>query len=316
MIKGISAGGGMPSLSASDLDRYLNDYQALGVDWIRFDFDWSDIQSSGPSSYNWSPYDAVVNAAYARGIKVLGVIGYCPTWALPSGCSDVYHCPPLNVADYAAFAASVASRYSGMGVHTWEIWNEPNGGTFSIAAYTALIKASYTAIKQVDGCAFVLTGGTQPAATSGSSYSPPDFLTGIYANGGKGYFDAVAHHPYCYSSGFVFPFYADWSAWSQMQDTYTNMRSVMAQNSDQTKKIWATEFGSPSGGGSNAISEADQSSLVKNAYNLFRSYSWSGPLFWYSYKDRCSTTTNTECYFGLVRADYSHKPAYKTYSKI
>jgi hypothetical protein len=221
----------------------------------------------------------------------------------------MYHSPPQNAADYANFAGQVAARYAPMGVHTWEIWNEPNGGTFTTASYTALLKAAYTAIKQADPGAFVLTGGTQPAATNGTDISPIDFLAGIYQNGGKGYFDAVAHHPYCYAAGFVFPFYAEWSAWSQMQDTSTSLRSIMTANGDQAKKIWATEFGAPTSGDSNEISESDQALLVKNAHHLFHSYSWAGPLFWYTYKDDSDG-------FGLACADFSHKPAYRAYQRI
>src|SRR5437899_4123211 len=105
-----------------------------------------------------------------------------------------------------------------------------------------MIKSAYPAIKNADATAFVLAGSTEPGVTSGTSYSPIDFLTGIYQNGGKGYFDGVSHHPYCFdaiASGFNCPTaYADWSAWSQMQDTNPSLRSVMTANGDQDKKIW------------------------------------------------------------------------------
>lgn len=303
--------------SSTDINRYLNDYHSLGANWIRFDFDWAYIQADGPTSYNWAANDAAVASAQARGIKVLGIIAYVPQWALPSGCTDSYRCAPKNASDFAAFAAKVAARYAPMGVHTWEIWNEPNlSGKFTAPTYTALLQATYTAIKQVDPTAFILNGGLGPAVTNGTDISPCDFLAGIYQSGGKGSFEAIAHHPYCFHAGFAFPFYQDWSAWSQMQDTPTSLRSIMIANGDQSKQIWATEFGAPSGGSSNAMSEADQALLVKNAYHLFHSYAWSGPLFWYTYKDPCTTPTSEECYFGLVRSDYSHKSAYRAYQRI
>jgi hypothetical protein len=307
MTIGIAAGGSIQSLSPDELNRQLNDYQSLGAEWIRFDFNWADIQAGGPTTYKWAPYDAVVQAALARGLSVLGTIDYTPAWELPSGYSDLYHSPPKSANDYAGFCTQVVTRYAPMGVHAWEIWNEPNN-TFIIADYTSLLKAAYPAIKQADPSALVLTGGTQPFAAN--AIAPTEFLTGIYQNGGGGSFDAVAHHPYCYSTGFVFPFYAEWSAWSQMQDTQISLRSIMTANRDQGKQIWITEFGAPTSEDPNAISEADQALLVTNAYNLFQAYSWSGPLFWFSYKDYTGGN------FGLVRPDYSHKPSYKAYQSI
>lgn len=316
-LYGIAAGDSLEK-SSTNINQYLDDYKNLGAQWVRFDFDWVDIQSGGKTSYNWSRYDEAVAAANARGIKVLGIITYTPQWELPTGCTNLYNCPPKSTADFTHFAATVTARYAPKGVHYWEIWNEPNvGKRFTAAAYTRLLKSVYPAIKNADSGAFVLTGGTAPAITNGTDISPIDFLTGIYQNGGKKYFDAVAHHPYCFSPGFNCPkSYADWSAWSQMQDTHLSLRSVMIANGDQNKKIWATEFGAPTGGGSQAVSEAQQAQMVTDAYSLFNSYSWSGPLFWYTYKDPCTTTTNLECFFGLVRPDFSQKPAYAAYKGL
>jgi polysaccharide biosynthesis protein PslG len=316
-LYGIAAGGSMISLSSTDLNHYLDDYKTLGTQWLRFDFAWPYIQPNSSTSYDWTANDAVVNAATSRGIKVLGIIDYTPQWELPSGCTDVYHCPPKNNADYATFAATVAARYASVGVHYWEIWNEPNGNTFTPAGYTAMLKAAYPAIKQADPSAFVLAGGSMPSATGGGSYSPVDFLTGMYQNGAKGYFDALAHHPYCFAGSFNCPTtFEQWSAWSQMQDTNPSLRSVMTANGDQNKQIWATEFGAPTGGSSQGVSESQQAQMVTDAYTLFNSYSWAGPLFWYAYKDLCTTTTDIECYFGLVRPDYSQKPSYAAYQTL
>lgn len=314
---GIAAGDSMQMINNNELNRYLDDYKMLGAQWIRFDFDWAEIQSDGITTYNWSKNDAAVKAANARGIKVLGVVSYTPQWQLPSGCINKYGCPPNNSTDYAQFAATVAKRYAPMGVHYWEIWNEPNGKAFTAAAYTSLLKSAYTAIKQVDPTAFILAGGSNGELTRGKKISPTDFLTGIYQNGGKGYFDALAYHPYCFSGQFNCPTaYADWSGWSQMQDTNPSLRSIMIANGDQDKKIWATEFGAPTGGSKQAVSEAQQAQMVTDAYTLFASYSWAGPLFWHTYRDPCSRAKNIECFFGLVRNDYSHKPAYAAYQSL
>src|SRR6185437_9266786 len=121
---------------------------------------------------NWAPQDAVVKGAMARGIQILGTIAYTPAWARASGTTDKY--PPTNISDYGNFCKATAQHFGPMGVHAYEVWNEPNtGGMFSpspnIAKYTAMLKACYTAIKSVDSNSIVMTGGTAPAG----SYNNP-----------------------------------------------------------------------------------------------------------------------------------------------
>ena len=173
---------------------------------------------------------------------------YTPGWARPSGTSATYGPDP---AKYAAFAKVAAAHYSALGVHAYEVWNEPNMKSFwtpspNVGDYTRLLKAAYPAIKGADPQATVLTGGTAPAPDDGTSYSPVTFLKGIYANGGGNSFDAVSHHPYCWPA---FPGDPEaWSAWYQMYGTSPSLRSLMTSNGDGGKKIWATEFGAPTDG--------------------------------------------------------------------
>ena len=197
---GISAGGAIQGEDATTLARDLDAMEAVGSQWIRIDISWAQIQAGGPTSYNWTAIHRLVQGANARGMKVLGVIEYTPSWARPSGTSATYGPDP---ATYATFARKAAEHYGPMGVHAYEIWNEPNISAFwtpkpNPAHYSLLLKAAYPAIKSADPQATVLSGGTAPAATNGTNYWPTDWLAEVYANGGGGYFDAVSHHPYCF----------------------------------------------------------------------------------------------------------------------
>src|SRR5207248_11741382 len=101
-------------------------------------------------------------------------------------------------------------------------------------------------------------------------------LKGVYANGGRGYFDAVGDHPYCYNGTFNCPnTYSLTSAWSQIADTPQSLVGLMNANGDGNKKIWATEFGAPTNG-TNAVTEAHQASMITDAYALWKSYPFSG----------------------------------------
>jgi hypothetical protein len=77
-------------------------------------------------------------------------------------------------------------------------------------------------------------------------------------------------------------------------------------------------FGTPTNGPDPAwyVSEAQQSQMLTTTINLYQSYNWVGPLMWYTYKDGGTTTDTNENFFGLVRADYSQKPAYQTMKDI
>jgi hypothetical protein len=311
---GISAGGGIQDQDAATLGNDLDAIRAVGSRWIRIDINWAVIQAGGPSSYNWAPFDRVVQGATQRGINVLGIIAYTPGWARPAGTNSHYG---ANPAQFAAFVSAAVQHYSALGVHAYEVWNEPNISAFwgpkpNPVAYTNLLKAAYGEIKAADPQATVLSGGTAPANSDGTNYAPVDWLTAIYANGGGDSFDAVSHHPYCWPAlpgdG------VSWSAWHQMYGTSPSVRSVMVAHGDSDKKIWGTEFGAPTNGTPGSyVSESDQAKMISRAYELWGSYSWAGPLFTYQARDIGTTTDTRENFFGLLRYDYSQKPAYAAY---
>jgi hypothetical protein len=284
---------------------------------LRFDINWSQIQNGGPASYSWTNIDRVVSGARSRGMEPLGVIIFTPAWARPAGTSARY---APDATQYAAFASTAVAHYAALGVHTYEVWNEANIQTFwqpapNVAGYTKVLKAAYTAIKGADPTATVLTAGTAPAPSNGTNVSPVDFLSGVYANGGKGSFDAVAHHPYAWPA---YPGDAKtWSAWYQMYGTTPSLRSVMQANGDSAKKIWATEFGAPTSGPAGSfVDEATQAQMLTKAYTLWSSYSWSGPLLWYAGRDQGTTTDTRENFFGMLRYDFSPKPSYTSFEAL
>ena len=312
---GFALGGGFQNESDADRGRDLDLVSSAGASWVRMDVNWSMIQAQGPSSYDWAPFDRVASAARSRGFRVLATILYTPGWARPAGGTATT--PPARLDDYVAFARQAARHYAPLGIHAYEIWNEPNITAFwqprpDVAVYTAMLRGASAAIKSVDPHAVIVTGGTSPAPDSGGNISPVSFLRGIYANGGRSAFDAVAHHPYCWPA---LPGDAQaWSAWYQMYGTSPSLRSVMTDNGDAGKQIWATEFGAPTNGPAGSfVSEQTQATMVTRAFQLFRSYKWAGPLFWYSGRDLGTATTTRENFFGVVRNDFSAKPAFAAY---
>lgn len=290
-----------------------------GSQWVRLDIEWASVQWAGPTTYNWTPYDNAVNAAVANNMKVLGVLDYTPAWARSAGTTKMY--PPTNVSDYVNFVRQAVRRYMKVGVHHWEIWNEPNSQTFwkpkpDATAYANLLKAAYQAIKEEDPTATVISAGLSPAADDGTNIAPVTFLDSVYKAGARTAMDAVGFHPYSFPA---MPSDAyKWNAWQQMENTSPSLRSVMSQNGDADKKIWITEYGAPTNGpqGSTAVSEQQQADMLNEAYRLAMTFDWAGPMMWYSFKDKGTSTSTMENFFGLLRADNSQKPAYSVYRSL
>lgn len=308
-------------LSDKDLDALFADYAELGVQLFRFDLAWSVVQKAGPDSYDWTQIDRLVSGANRHGIQMLACLTFVPKWVRTTGGFTSSE----NIAAFASFSAKAVARYHVNGINSWEIWNEPNLKTFwetgpDPALYTKVLKAAYAAIKSVDPTSTVIAGGLSPARTTDTSKSPPrwisarSFLSEMYASGAKDHFDAVGFHPY--SAPLMPSSPAPWSGWQMMASTSPNLRSIMAANGDAGKKIWMTEFGAATNELVSEVSEQKQAEMLQEAYSLAGEYSWSGPLFWYSYRDRGTNPADKEDWFGLISASNTKKRAYDVYRSI
>jgi hypothetical protein len=323
---GVATGGTLPYFSSTAMATALDGYQAMGAGWARVDFHWVTMEPT-KGTYDWSHFDAVVDAANARGIKILGVIGFTPGWARPSTCTGSDKCAPANPQDYGNFVKVAVAHYAAKGVHTWELWNEPNLGAFwkpapNAAQYTAVLKAGYTAAKQSDPSAFVLNGGlglygAYWSTSSSTGINPQKFLEQMYANGAHGYFDAVAFHPYVLDNSINPTTNRDSNGWVQMNGTTSELlgpsiRTLMIANGDSSKQIWGTEFGEAVGYRSRT--EADQATRLDQAMKGWSSLgSWAGKFFVYSYNPPIETLNGWTSDFGVVRSDGSRRPAWLTF---
>lgn len=319
-VAGIALGDQLAGLSNARLNQVLNEVNSLGITWVRIDFDWGNVQPKSSATYDWTVYDPIVSAIVAHHLNVLGVIAYTPPWARSPNCDGGEDCPPQDPAQFATYAASIAARYQSDGLHYWEIWNEPNDFDFwatkaDCGAYTSLLKATYPAVKKVDAHAIIITAGLSPQSTDNVNISPTDFLNCIYSDGGKNYFDAVGDHPYTFPQ---FPSNNGNNDWANMSQTSPSLRSIMIANGDSAKKIWITEFGAPTNGpdANWYVSENQQAQMLVQAVQLYQTYDWAGPFFWYTLEDGSTATDTNENFFGLIRADGSPKPAFSAFLNL
>jgi hypothetical protein len=203
--------------SRAQIDSQLAALAATGTTLVRSDALWEDVEQQPPIGvlhrYNWTLDDEIVSSLAAHGLRWLPIIDYAAPWA--RAVPTQVHSSPSSASDYADFAAAVASRYGPGGsfwlenpgitslpVQTYEIWNEPDNGTFwkpapNAGAYAALYAAARKAIHAKQQGAHVLIGGlTQPTA----------FLPALLAadSGLRDQIDGVSIHPYASTPNRVF----------------------------------------------------------------------------------------------------------------
>jgi hypothetical protein len=161
----------------SGVEADLQPVAAAGINWLRADFDWADLEPTR-GTFTWADSDRLMTATARLRIHVLATIDYSAPWASsdPSGKGSVYY-PPLHDSDYALFAEQVVARY-GAGGSFWrsnsaldplpisavEIWNEPFQYEFwqpepDARAYGQLVVSAAQAIRSVDSTVDILAAG-------------------------------------------------------------------------------------------------------------------------------------------------------------
>jgi len=322
-----------PGLNVSD---YGDAQTALdqGARQVRFFVRWSDFEPSSAAGFDAITGPAAPNAfttgleqnvsrVLAAGVTPIMVVSGVPAWAA-SGIR------PRSPSEYAAFVGELAQwlagkRKAGEPSPVFEIWNEPDTPEFwgeppNPDFYTAMLRASFAAIKAGDPGATVLVG-----PTTGNNYA---WIESIYARGGKGSFDGVSVHTDTACS-VVGPdaFYRDPNG-RLGQFTflgYREIRTTMLANGDD-KPIWMTELGwsSTNGGPTSCasgqfagqkpsgISEADQSTFLTRAFQCLANDRYVVAATWFTLRDDLSNPVR-ENHLGLFRSDGSAKPAQQAF---
>lgn len=291
----------------ASLQRDLDGMAATGARWLRIELHWDSIQAAGPDSYRWAVHDRVVTQAAARGFRIVLMPLYTPAWARPAG-TDI-RTPPTDPQDFARFVRAAVRRYRAYGVRHWELWNEPNLTLFwapapDAAAFTSLLCAGYGAAKAADPGATVISGGMAPAKDSpGWSIGQLRFLGQMYDAGAQGCFDHLGMHPYNFPWDPSIP-----EAWNSLY-TLPYLWYVMDAHGDGDKQIWATEAGGyPTGTMPLAIPESQQPGRITETLDIWNSYTFVGPYFWYEWRDQSCAPEVWIDAMGLVRCDHSPKP--------
>jgi hypothetical protein len=241
--------------------------------------------------------------AGARRIKVIATVWATPCWASTAPRDVLATCnsdgwsptavayPPADPGDYARIVAWLTSRY-GRHIAAIEVWNEPNlgGQQFwrgSPGQYAALLRAAYPASAVAGHHIPVLAG----ALSGVDSY----YMAALYAAGIRGSYDGISIHPYGSAASLALRLRA--FRWLELA-------------AGDSAPLWVTEIGwSTARGPGDAVSEHKQATQLGGAFRAINRLAFVRAATVYDLRDDGTNPSAREDNFGLVRRDFSGKPA-------
>ncbi len=304
-----------------------------GSRWDRFDFRW-DVIEAQRGTFTFGPHDSVVAQDRTYGLNIVGILWATPTWAgepisgvqktspavLPPGyparslqnAGDPATAVPrnLNLAwdnpenYWGQYVYKVVSHYKELGVHTWEVWNEPDmpgywNGTSQ--NYTRLLQVAYLAAKAADPQATILFGGQAYWFNPGFHVAVLDQLKNAPGAAAYNYyFDVMSLHLYSTAESlYEIP--------AQMRQTITDRVGY--------HPLWLTEAGVPLWGENGRLpylwsaTPAEAAAFTLESYALARAAGVERYFFFRMHDDAAGMGE----FFGLSRDDHSLRPAYTAY---
>jgi len=155
-------GGGDPAY-------WMGQVQSLKLGWVKQQLRWADFENT-PGEMDWSGFDAVVDEANRRDLKVMFSVVDAPDWSRSYTDQNPEGGPPDNMELVADFMGHLVDRYKGR-IHAIEVWNEQNldrewdtAGGVDAERYVEMLRLSYQAIKSRDPNIIVVSGALSPTA--------------------------------------------------------------------------------------------------------------------------------------------------------
>ena len=281
----------------------LDKIKEANIPWIRCDFNWYILEPE-PGVFDFSRTDSIVNFCKENGISVFPMIGYTPGWA--NGNRGINHLPD-DLSRWTNFVSRVANHYKN-DIQVWGIWNEPNLPEFfqgSMQDYVdkIFIPASQV-IKNLDSR---LKVATPEIATlvSGDWWKWLDRFAGL-----AGHYDVLALHCYAKDGRTTINYIEKgrWPRWINWLSGLLNLfypgnQAIKNKLKNIEREKWLTETGWKS----NAVGEESQRLYYEDMVNYLENSSVFQKVFFYEIID----DPNFDQKWGVLRSDYSEKPAYQ-----
>lgn len=306
-----------PHIDSRQIDTVIDLTRELGVDWVKFQFNWSLLESSrGRHTELFYMLTSYVKRFHNQGFRVMISVAKAPGWARRPAADGVLHddAPPDNPQDLANFLSALLNHlgrdFAGQPyVSAIEVWNEANlqrewyGHPLTGAEYMRYFAPAYDAIRAYDPSIVVITAGPAPTGNSHWSADDRQWLRELYSAGLARYGGdvAVGIHPYgwanppdtrcCLNSG------RGWDEYPQFYflNTIEDYRAIMDLVGHGAASLWVTEFGwatfdglRGAGGGQPGVpaglayysylDQAAQASYTVRAFQIAQSLPYMGPM--------------------------------------
>ena len=197
-----AVGGGDPAY-------WLGQVETLGLDWVKQQIKWRDWEGT-PGEMDWSGFDAFVDEAARRELKIMFSVVDAPEWSRSRIYPEMEGAPPDNLELMGDFLERLIDRYEGK-IDAIEVWNEQNldrewdtAEGVDAERYVEMLRISYEAIKSRDPDIMVISGALSPTGGRGIDPDDPDrviwlddfeYLDQMIELGALNYVDCVgAHH--------------------------------------------------------------------------------------------------------------------------
>lgn len=285
---------------------YNDDFQIdimkkAGVAKVRDGIEWNRVEKE-KGVYNYEYIDKYMQYFRDKGIDPCIMVGYSNSRyvVLPEGVKfDSKYAPTTKdeLDGYVNYILETLRRYPE--IKAIEIWNESNWPYFwspepNALDYATMIKAVSTAVRRERSDVKIIGGSLV-------YHKAPFFAQWLNQNISP-YIDAVSTHPYFYPGSV---------------DTTPNVTI----NGDKTfnnyggfLEWYSTEVGLPNSTNANGISAEGQADALAK-YMIYSDYEHFEESFWYDFRDDGTNPANNEHNFGVLKYDYTPKPAYAVLSQ-
>jgi hypothetical protein len=292
------------------LDEVRRDFTLMkqtGVDVLRVSIGWDGLEPE-KDHYDWGFWDAFVQAADERGIRLIPYVAYTPRWNSDGGASDYWKTPPRDLAEFGELMGLLATRYRGR-IRSWELWNEPDNRDYwlgDVKQYAALLKT---------GSAAVHAAGPELEVVSGGLAGGLEFFRALFQQEGvRDAIDVVNLHAY----------YETWNASPlERMPTYIDDVAELSGQRAGRPAIWMAEVGYsnwrsplPAGGAPQHEYEHSlefQAAMVVRTLTLLLTKPAISLVAWYELKDpkplAAMIGDDNNRHLGVAYADYRPKPA-------
>ncbi len=311
-----------PDLAERDLQLVRD----MGFGWVKQTFAWRDIETNEKGRFDWWKSDNIVKQVEDAGLQLLVRLDHQPFWSQATPFPPLENAPPADLQDFADYCREVAARYKGH-IAAYQVWNEPNltrewGNELpDPAAYTALLRVCYEAIKDADPQAIVISAGLAPTGQTPPIAIPDTtFLQGMYDAGAAAYFDVLGVNAPGYAAPpEMSPAEAE-QVYNHRSFTFRrveDMRQIMIENGDEAKQVavlemgWTTDQVNP-GYLWHAVDEQTQADYLVRAYEFARDnwQPWIGLMTTIYIADYTWTEENEQYWWAITLPDGTPRPAY------